>query len=97
MAEPYSLIVDSPEPGVLTLELSDSGGVRIGTIRERYQGPVDNLLLTSFDKIVQESKLDRSALITVTLGTGIDKDSALCRIVQSFASALGAGKKPVKR
>jgi hypothetical protein len=98
MAESYILTVDTPEPGILRLELVDAAGTsmvsetRYGVPGPESQGQhVDNVLLTAFDKIVQESRLHRSALITVKLGPGIDKNSALCRIVQSFASALGAG------
>jgi hypothetical protein len=91
MAESYILTVDTPEPGILTLDLADADGAPVASMREPFRGHVDNLLLTAFDKIVQQSRLHRSALITVKLGSGIDKNSALCRIVQSFASALGAG------
>jgi hypothetical protein len=91
MADAFILTVDTPEPGILTLALNDTASAPVSSVRESIVGHVDNLLLTAFDKIVQESRLHRSALITVKLGSGIDKNSALCRIVQSFASALGAG------
>lgn len=87
----YTLMVDVPEPGVLRLELTDERDNVLAFREMPYAGHVDNLLLTAFDNLVQESNLDRSVPITVTPGSGIDKNSALCRIVQSFASALGVG------
>jgi hypothetical protein len=83
-----SLHIDVPHAGIirLTLQAADGGVVDIEDVV--YQGPVDNLLLTAVDNLLRRSKLHKSALKIVTLGAGIDKNSSLYRIVQSFASAV---------
>jgi hypothetical protein len=88
MAEHYRLIVDTPEQGILRLTLEGSSGGVVGQSELPISGHVDNLLLTAVDELLKKSNLDRSALTAVQLGAGIDKNSSLCRIVQSFAAAV---------
>jgi len=83
------LTVDVPAPETLRLTLAD-GDRPVVSEDVVYQGHVDNLLLTAVDNLLRRSNLDRSALVAVKLGAGIDKNSSLCRIVQSFASAIAA-------
>jgi hypothetical protein len=91
MDKTYTLIIDIPEAGVLRLELRDANtGVIVKRQDFPLEGHVDNFLLTAVDNLIEGSSIDRSALITAEPGPGIDKDSALGRIVSSFASALGA-------
>lgn len=86
----YTLTVDMPEPGLLRLVLIDGTGITVMTRDVPYQGHVDNILLTTVDKLITSATLDRSALTTVQIGQGIDKNSSLYRIVQSFATAIAA-------
>lgn len=78
----HTLIIDQSEPGILSLSLGTN------TMRVPYEGPVDNLLLTAVDNLLRRSTLHKSALRSVTVGAGIDKNSSLYRIVQSFAAAV---------
>ena len=89
MDNEYLIIVDTPEPGVLTVELS-ANGAPIDLIRTPYQGPVDNLLLTTIDNLLMKHRIHKFALKAVQLGQGIDKNSSLYRMVQSFATAIAA-------
>lgn len=86
----YTLIVDTPETGILTLTLQDASGTVVDSLDIPLEGHVDNVLLTSVDKLLQRNTIDRFALDAVQAGGGIDKNSSLCRIVKSFASALAA-------
>jgi hypothetical protein len=83
----YQLVVDTPQPNVLSLELVHEGRV-VSTHQEAWQGHVDNILLTVVDNFLKRNTLDASALDSVQLGQGIDNNSALCRIIQSFAGAI---------
>lgn len=84
----YRLVIDLPQPGLLRLTLSDSGGVVIAVADQPLEGYVDNVLLTSVDNLFKAHTIDRSAPIDAVAGPGIDKSSSLFRIVTSFASAL---------
>lgn len=86
----YSLVIDCPRPGVLTLTLTGPGGVPAGSTEVAHDGPVDNILLTAVDNLLKRHTIDRSALVSVAAGSGIDKNSSLYRIVTSFASAVAA-------
>lgn len=97
MDKTYKIIVDVPQPGILHLTLCDKSGTPVLEGDFAYEGHVDNYLLTAVDNLVQGSSIDRSALTTAEAGPGIDKDSALGRIVTSFASALGAANQAVGR
>lgn len=83
----YTLIVDTPQPNVLALELVHQGR-QVDTYQEPWQGHVDNVLLTIVDNFLRRNTIDASALDSVQLGQGIDNNSALCRIIQSFAGAI---------
>src|SRR5688572_1653833 len=84
----YHLTVDVPQQGTLRLEITDSAGAVIGASDLPYQGHVDNLLLTGVDNLLKTLTIEQSALRTVSAGSGIDKNSSLYRIVQSFGSAV---------
>lgn len=84
-----SLTIDVPGPGIIRLTLV-RGGRTVDTVQLLYQGHVDNLLLTGVDNVLKRSRMHKSALRDVKLGAGIDKNSSLYRIVQSFASAIRA-------
>jgi len=86
----YTLTVDSPRAGVITLVLAGPDSVPVGTSEIAYEGPVDNLLLTAVDNLLKTHTIDRSTLVSVAVGSGIDKNSSLYRIVTSFASAVAA-------
>lgn len=88
MDNDLTLTIDSPEQGVLELRIATALGREIAHEIVRYEGPVDNLLLTTVDNLFNRNTLDRFALKSVAPGQGIDKDSSLYRIVQSFASAV---------
>ena len=92
MADTFSLLIDTPEPGILLLELRSPAGTVRNARKMAYSGPVDNLLLTSVDNLLKESNVDRFALIAVDLGQGIDKGSSLYRIAQSVAAAIAAAR-----
>ena len=90
MDKTYIISIDMPAPELLTFELRSSDGEVIDTVECAYTRPVDNLLLTTVDNLLNRSSIDRFALIAVELGMGIDKSSSLYRIVQSFAAAIVA-------
>jgi hypothetical protein len=86
------LTVDTPEPGVLRLVLSDPAGEgELASQDIAYSGHVDNILLTGVDNLLKRSKLHKSSLKSVALGQGIDKNSSLYRIIQSLSAAITAG------
>jgi len=90
MAEaPYTLTVDLDGPGALRLTLEGPGGPF--TLSVPFGGHVDNVLLTSVDKLVREHRIHKSALASVRAGAGVDKNSSLYRMVKSFAAAIAAG------
>jgi hypothetical protein len=87
----YSLTVSVPRPGVLRFVLD--GGPEPFSDEVSYDGPVDNALLTAVDNLFKRNTIDRSALTKAVAGEGIDKNSSLARIVESFASAVKVGRK----
>jgi hypothetical protein len=82
--------VSQPQAGILRFQLSDRAGAELASEDLPHTGHVDNLLLTGVDNLLKRSKLHKSALRLVVLGQGIDKNSSLYRIVQSFAAAVTA-------
>ena len=92
MDKPLTLIIDAPQPGLMTFVLRDGSGVVIDRVECEFSGPVDNLVLTTIDSLFKRSNLDRFALKSVELGTGIDKGSSLYRIVQSVSAAVAAAR-----
>ncbi len=92
MDKKLTVRIDMPAPDLLTFELVDGSGSVIASQTCAYERPVDNLLLTTVDNLLNRSRLDRLALNDVVLGEGIDKNSSLYRIVQSFAAAIAAAQ-----
>ena len=89
MARPtIILVIDTPEADLLRLTLQDRAGVVLDTLEAPIHGHVDNHLLTAVDILLKRNTMDRFALTAVLVGAGIDKNSSLCRIVTSFASAI---------
>lgn len=83
----YTLTIDLLVAGTLRFLLADEMG-QIDVVDVPYEGHVDNLLLTTVDNLIKKNSIDRSVLVTVHAGEGIDKNSSLYRIVLSFAAAL---------
>ena len=92
MDNTFTLRIDTPSAGVLTLGLVDGHGATIDEVECAYSGHVDNILLTAVDNLLKRSNVDRFALRACELGTGIDKNSSLYRIIQSFAAAIAAAR-----
>lgn len=87
----YTLTIDLPEADILRLTLQDNdSGARVATQEVIFRGHVDNVLLTTVDELLKRHTIDKSVLTHVRCGQGIDKNSTLSRIVQSFASAVSA-------
>jgi hypothetical protein len=84
------LTVSQPQVGILRLQLTDQAGSEMASEDLPHTGHVDKLLLTGVDNLLKRSKLHESALRLVVVGQGIDKNSSLYRIVQSFAAAVTA-------
>lgn len=84
----YTLTVDTQEQGRLELGLLGPDGTAIASEIVPYQGHVDNILLTVVDNFLKRNTIEKSVLVTVRIGAGIDKNSSLYRIVQSFAKAV---------
>jgi len=93
MDNDVSITVDTPVPGTLSLALDTLTGERLDYLELPYQGPVDNLLLTAIDNLLNKHRLHKFALKAVRQGQGIDKNSSLYRMVQSFATAITAADK----
>lgn len=87
------ITIDTPVAGTLVLALATSGGDPLDSLTVTYQGPVDNLLLTAIDNLLKRNRVHKFALKAVWLGQGIDRNSSLYRIVQSFATAITAAEK----
>jgi len=92
MADSYILTIDTPRQGVISLLLTGSDGSPAASQELAYDGPVDNILLTAVDNLLKRHTIDRSTLVSVAAGSGIDKNSSLYRIVTSFASAVAAAR-----
>ena len=88
----FRITVDLPDAGMLRLTLEGAGHAS-DIMNVPYQGPVDNLLLTAIDNLLKRNRVHKFALKAVRLGQGIDKNSSLYRIVQSFATAVAAAEK----
>lgn len=84
MADTHELIIDQVGPGTLRLALD---GEPSDTPME---GHVDNLLLTAVDKLLREHRIHKSAHVSAHAGVGVDKNSSLYRMVNTFAAALRA-------
>ena len=84
-----SLLVDLVPPHTLHLALRRGDAV-LETLDQPIIHNADEILLTGVDKLLQRNTIDKSALTSIELGQGIDKNSSLCRIVTSFGSALAA-------
>ena len=93
MTHHYVLAIDQLSGKALILSLVDEAGLTVAQRELPLEGYVDNLLLTAVDNLLNESNLDRSAVESVRLGQGIDKNSSICRIIQSFAAALAATRR----
>lgn len=89
------IIVDTPSPDLLVCTLESADGTQLDRLEMAYHGPVDNILLTTVDNLIKRNRLHKFALKAVRQGQGVDKNSSLYRMVQSFATALTvAGKRP---
>jgi wyosine [tRNA(Phe)-imidazoG37] synthetase (radical SAM superfamily) len=88
-----SITIDTPAPDVLSFTLEAADGTLLDRIEVPYRGPVDNLLLTGIDNLLNKHRLHKFALNAVRHGQGIDKNSSLYRMVQSFATAITAAEK----
>ena len=89
------ITVDTPAPDMLEFVLETTGGRFLDRVQVPYHGPVDNLLLTTIDNLLNKNRLHKFALKAMRQGQGIDKNSSLYRMVQSFATAItAAGKRP---
>ena len=84
MADTHELIIDLAGPDTLLLTLD---GDRTSVALSDH---VDNLLLTAVDKLLREHRINKSALISVHAGAGVDKNSSLYRMVNTFAAAIRA-------
>lgn len=87
----YTLVFDV-EGNEIILTLHDERGVEVDRFRMVYRPPVDNLLLTAIDNLLNRNRLHKFALKAVQLGQGVDKNSSLYRMVQSFAAAITAAQ-----
>lgn len=84
MPDIHDLTVDMPTPDTLRLTLD-------GDVTDvPMAGHVDNLLLTAVDKLLHEHKINESAHVSVHAGAGVDKNSSLYRMVNTFAAAYRA-------
>jgi hypothetical protein len=90
MDNSYSITVDVRTPGTLELVLEIQGTGEVDRLSVSYSGPVDNLLLTGIDNLLNRNRLHKFALKAVRPGQGVDKNSSLYRMVQSFATAITA-------
>jgi len=84
MPENHQLTIDMAGPDTLRLTFD---GIPADV---PLKGHVDNVLLTAVDKLLQEHRIHKSAHVTVHAGAGVDKNSSLYRMVQSFAAAQRA-------
>ena len=90
-----SLLIDLVAPHDLRLVLRRGTQV-LDSLDQPIVHNVDIILLTGVDKLLQRNTIHRSAVRTIELGQGIDKNSSLYRIVTSFVSALAVTRKGQK-
>jgi len=88
-----TISIDSPEQDALLLVLIGGDGTPLDREEVHYHGPVDNILLTTIDNLLNRNRVHKFALKTVQVGQGIDKNSSLYRIVQSFTAAISVAEK----
>lgn len=93
MDNSVAITIDVPSAGTLRFVLATLSGEPLDEQEVTYQGPVDNLLLTTVDKLLERNRLHKFALKAVRPGQGIDKNSSLYRMIQSFATAITAAEK----
>ena len=87
------ITIDSPAADMLVFTLETADGRQLDRETVPYHGPVDNILLTTVDNLIKRNRLHKFALKAVRLGQGVDKNSSLYRMVQSFATAITAAEK----
>ncbi len=100
------LIINFTSIGKITLELK-RGGVFIDTLDFSFHGNLDDLLISSVDKILKENRIEALSLKTVRVGglgegsaaksggiaVDVDKNSSAYKIALSFVKAWKEAKK----
>ena len=86
------LIINFKNIGKIRLELKQ-GRVLIDTLDFYFHANLDDLLISSVDKILKENKIEALSLKTVKVGGDVDKNSSAYKIAFSFIKAWKEAKK----
>lgn len=65
----------------------------IDTLDFSFQGNLDDLLISSVDKILKENRIEELSLKTVSIGGNVDKNSSAYQIALSFVKAWKEAKR----
>ncbi len=85
----------------LKIVFKDFGKIRLELVRGRvsidrldflFQGNLDDMLITSVDKILKKNRIETLSLKTVRIGGRVDKNSSAYKIALTFIKAWKEAK-----
>ena len=86
------LTINFTDIGKVTLELKQ-GRVLIDTLDFSFHGNLDDLLISSVDKVLKENRIEELSLKTVSIEGNVDKNSSAYKIALTFVKAWKEAKK----
>lgn len=87
-----NLIIYFKKTGEIELRLTKAGKL-IDTLDFSFRGNLDDLLISSVDKILKGNRIEELSLKTVKVEGDIDKNSSAHKIAVSFIEALKKARK----
>ena len=77
--------------GEIEIRLTKAGKL-IDALDFSFHGNLDDLLISSVDKVFKRNRIETSSLKTVRIGGDVDKNSSAYKIAQTFIEAIKASK-----
>ena len=81
------LVIYFKKTGEIELQLTKAGKL-IDALDFSFHGNLDDLLISSVDKVLKENRIEALSLKTVGVEGDIDKNSSAYKIAVSFIEAL---------
>ncbi|MBI2068489.1 MAG: hypothetical protein HYT67_00035 [Candidatus Yanofskybacteria bacterium] len=86
------LVINFVDIGKIRLELKQGRRVE-DTLDFSFHGNLDDLLISSVDKVLKENRIEALSLKTVSIGGDVDKNSSAYKIALAFIKAWKEAKK----
>lgn len=87
-----NLIIYFKKVGEIELRLM-RGTKLIDALDFSFHGNLDDLLISSVDKVLKENRIEELSLKTVSIGGNVDKNSSAYKIALSFVKAWKEAKR----